>query len=1013
MEFGLLGPLVVRASGSRVTVSAGKQRVLLAALLLRGNQVVPAADLTRFVWEGGPPGTARVTLQNYVKRLRQALGPSGYERIVTRPAGYLIEVGAGELDVAQFGVLQAAGQAAARAGAWERASEQLAEALALWRGQPLADVPSQVLAMAEVPRLTEIRLDALEARIDADLHLGRHREVVAELQSLAAAEPLRERLHELLMLALYRSGQQAAALAAYRAARRQLVDELGIEPGPVLRDLNQRILQSDGTLLPAPASSNGAGGRTDRSSANGRGAAQPGWPGLAADSGTDHRDGDPAGDAAGEAGPTGDPGATGATGATGDAGATGADTASAPLNTIRPSLLPAAVPGFTGRALELRALSTAAEQPGRPVVITVIGGTAGVGKTALAVHWARQVAADFPDGQLYVNLRGFGPADPVSPTEALRSFLDALQVPAAQIPSSLDGRHALYRSLVEGKRILIVLDNARDPAQVRPLLPAGPTAMVVITSRAELASLVVTEGAGQISLDILTDADAHQLIAGRIGAARLAAEPDAADELIRLCAGLPLALAITAARAAAHPRFTLAALAAELRDARGRLDALSTGEDATDVRAVFSWSYQNLHPPAARLFRLLGLHPGPDICALAAASLAGLPLPLARRLLRELTRGHLLAEPSPGRYAFHDLLRAYAAEQAAATDSEAARRAALRRVLDYYLHTAFAGAVLINSARGLIDLPPAEEGAAPETFDSHVEALAWFEAEHHVLLAAASLAADNGFDVHAWQLPWALADHLEFHRMWHDIAAIQDVALAAAQRLGDLAAQANVHRSVGRVRFQLSAWDDSRSHLSQALRLYQDLGDTVGEARVHLSIGKAMERMGRPDEALGHARQALALFEAADNRPGQARALNNIGWYHAILGDHRQALLRSWQALGLQRELGDRCGEANTWDTLGFSHQHLGQLAKSASCFQKAISLFADMGSRSGEAEVLTHLGDVHSAAGSFQAAIAVWRRALEILDELDDPGADELRGKLRQLALDNGHATLTRVTHG
>jgi DNA-binding SARP family transcriptional activator/Tfp pilus assembly protein PilF len=996
VEFSLLGPLVVRASGSRVTVSAGKQRVLLAALLLRGNQVVPAADLTRFVWEGGPPGTARVTLQNYVKRLRQALGPSGYERIVTRPAGYLIEVGAGELDVSQFGVLQAAGQAAARARAWERASAQLAEALALWRGQPLADVPSQVLAMAEVPRLTEMRLDALEARIDADLHLGRHREVVAELQSLAAAEPLRERLHELLMLALYRSGQQAAALAAYRAARRQLVDELGIEPGPLLRDLNQKILQADRALLLGPPSSNGAGHRSGRPSGNGRAAARPDAPRTAGGSGADHRADDPGDQAAVDLGADPGPG-----------------TGAAPLNSIRPSLLPAAVPGFAGRVPELRALSAAADRPGRPAVITVIGGTAGVGKTALAVHWARQVAGDFPDGQLYVNLRGFGPAEPVSPTEALRAFLDALQVPAHQIPSSLDGRHALYRSLVDGKRILVVLDNARDPAQVRPLLPASPTALVVITSRAEQASLVVTEGAGQISLDILTDADAHQLIAGRIGEARLAAEPAAADELIRLCAGLPLALAIMAARAAAHPRFTLAALAAELRDARGRLDALSTGEDATDVRAVFSWSYQNLQPPAARMFRLLGLHPGPDIAAPAAASLAGLPLPMARRLLRELTRGHLLAEPSPGRYAFHDLLRAYAAEQAAATDSEAVRRAALHRVLDHYLRTAHPAAVLINSARGTIELPPVQPGATPETFDSHVEALAWFEAEHHVLLAAATLAAENGFDVHAWQLPWTLADHLEFRRMWHDIAAIQDAALAAAERLGDLAAQANVHRYVGRVRFQLSAWDDARSHLSQALRIYQDLGDGVGQARVHLSIGKAMGRMGRMDEALGHARQALALFEAADNRPGQARALNNIGWYHALLGDHRQALERSWQALGLLREMGDRCGEANTWDTLGYSHQHVGQLAKSASCFQKAVSLFADMGSRSGEAEVLTHLGEAHRAAGSYHAATAVWRRALEILDELDDPGADELRGKLRQLAAADAHITLTRVKHG
>jgi DNA-binding SARP family transcriptional activator/Tfp pilus assembly protein PilF len=966
VEFGLLGPLVVRDGGSRVTVSAGKQRVLLAALLLRAGQVVPAAELTRFVWEDKPPGTARVTLQNYVKRLRQTLGPSGYERIVTRQAGYLLDVEAGELDVARFGELRAAGQAAARAGAWEQASAQLGQALALWRGQPLADVPSQVLAAAEVPRLAAMRLDAIEARIDADLHLGRHREVVAELQSLAAAEPLRERLHELLMLALYRSGQQAAALAAYRAARRQLVDELGIEPGPVLRELNQRILRSDRALLARP--------RRGPASVT---AVAPGAE-------------------------TGDPGEHDR----------GAGPAAAQLDAIRPSLLPAAVPGFTGRELELRALSAMPGRPGRPVVITVIGGTAGVGKTALAVHWARRAAADFPDGQLYVNLRGFGPADPVTPAEALRAFLDALQVPAAQIPASLDGRHALYRSLVNGKRILVLLDNARDAAQVRPLLPGTATALVLITSRAELTSLVVTEGAGQISLDVLTDADAHQLIAGRIGVGRLVAEPAAARELIRLCAGLPLALAITAARAAAHPVFTLASLAAELADERGRLDALSTGEDATDVRAVFSWSYQNLHPPAAQMFRLLGLHPGPDITAPAAASLGGIPVPLARRLLRELTRGHLLAEPSPGRYAFHDLLRAYAAEQAAAEDSDADRRAAQHRVLDHYLHTAHAAAVLINNARGTVDLPPIQPGASPEPLETHQHALAWFEAEHHVLLAAAALAAETGFDVHAWQLPWAFADHLEFHRMWHDMAVVQDTALAAAERLGDTAAQASVHRSVGRARFQLRAWDDAHAHLSQALRLYQDLGDGVGQARVHLSIGKAMERMGRVDEALVHARQALSLFERADNRPGQARALNNVGWYHAMLGDHRQALMRSRQALGLQREMGDRCGEANTWDTLGYSHHHLGQFAKSASCYRQAIGLFADMGSRSGEAEVLTHLGDVHSAAGSRSAAIAVWRQALEILDELGDPGADELRDKLQTLAAD-GHAELSRLQQG
>ncbi|MGH3226885.1 MAG: BTAD domain-containing putative transcriptional regulator, partial [Streptosporangiaceae bacterium] len=514
-------------------VSAGKQRVLLAALLLRANEVVGAGELAQAVWEGRPPETARVTLQNYVKRLRQALGPLGYERIVTRPAGYLIEVMPGELDVTRFSELQAAAVSAARVASWDVVSAKLSEALGLWRGRPLADVPSGVLVAGAVPRLTEMRLEALEARVEADLQLGRHREVVAEVRALAVAEPLRERLAELLMLALYRSGQQASALEAYRRVRRHLVEQIGIEPGPGLRELNQRILRSDRTLLVPPAP-------------NGAPSPPPAERRAVAD---------------------------------------------VPLS---PNMLPAAAPDFTGRARELgqlRALSGLL-RPGGPVLITAIGGTAGVGKTALAVHWARRAAAEFPGGQLYVNLRGFGPADPLPPAEALRAFLDALGVPAARIPATLDGRQALYRSLLDGRRMLIVLDNARDPAQVRPLLPASPTAMVLITSRSELTSLLVTHGATAISLDVLSVAEAREMLTERLGAGPVAAEPEAADELIGLCARLPLALAITAARAVTHPGFALAALAAELRDARGRLDALSTGEDATDVRAVLSWSYQ-------------------------------------------------------------------------------------------------------------------------------------------------------------------------------------------------------------------------------------------------------------------------------------------------------------------------------------------------------------------------------------------------------------------------------------
>jgi DNA-binding SARP family transcriptional activator/tetratricopeptide (TPR) repeat protein len=965
VEFGLLGPLLVEADGARVTVSAGKQRVLLATLLLQANQVVSAAGLAEAIWEGNPPGSARVTLQNYVKRLRQALGPAGYERIVTRPVGYLIQVGPGELDLARFTELQQAGRAAVRTGSWEVASAQLGTALGLWRGEPLADVPSRRLVQAEVPRLAEMRLETLEARIDADLHLGRHREVIAELQALIAAEPLRERLHELLMLALYRSGQQGIALAAYRHVRRQLVDEVGIEPGPGLRDLNQRILRSDAQLLLAPQPPASAAGQRDE-------AKSPDVPEQAS----------------------------------GDRG-----------RLPRPNMLPAGVAGFTGRVRELAVLSglvggargaaggtggvvgsggAAVGGVGGPVVVA-IGGTAGVGKTALAVHWARSVAGEFPDGQLYVNLRGFGPSEPLAPAEALRGFLDALQVPAGQVPGSVEGRAALLGGLVAGRRVLMVLDNARDAGQVRPLLAGSGGCVVVVTSRAELAGLVVAEGAVQLGLDVLSVGEARLLLAGRLGSGRVAAEPAAADELIGLCARLPLALAITAARAVAHPGFGLAALAGELGDARGRLDALSTGEDSTDVRAVLSWSYRKLGVRAARLLRLLGLHPGPDITVAAAASLAGTDAGGVRGLLRELTRWHLLAEPVPGRYAFHDLLRAYAAERAAAEDSEADRHAAIHRMLDHYLHTAYAAALVINRARGTLDLAPIQPGAVPEAIDGHDQALAWFTAEHQVLLALIGRAVEAGFDGAAWQLPWTLTDYLQWQGQWHELVAIQRTAVAATERLGDTAAQANGFRSLGRACFGLRAWGEARAYLSQALQLCQELGDGLSEARTRISLGFVMERLGHYREALDHARRALALFEQADNRPGQARALNNIGWYHALLGDHHQALLRSKQALDLQRELGDRCGEANTWDTLGLSHRQLGHYTKSASCYQEAISRFTELGDRTGEAETLIHLGDMRSAAGSRLAAIAAWRQALRLLDELHLPDAEQVRDKLKR----------------
>jgi tetratricopeptide (TPR) repeat protein len=410
---------------------------------------------------------------------------------------------------------------------------------------------------------------------------------------------------------------------------------------------------------------------------------------------------------------------------------------------------------------------------------------------------------------------------------------------------------------------------------------------------------------------------------------------------------------------------------------------------------VFSWSYASLPVPAARTFRLLGLHPGPDITAQAAASLADLTVPEARRLLRDLTRGHLLTEHSPGRYAFHDLLRAYAAEQAELEDPCDLRDAAVRRMLDHYLHTAHASAVQINAGRGSLELGPARPGTVVEVPGSHEEALAWLAAEHQVLWALIGQAMGTAFNAYAWRLTWSMADYLEWQGQTEELSVLQEDALAAAERAGDQVGQATMHRSLGRSHFELHSWDKGRRHLYQALDLCQTLGDRVEQAQVHLRLGHAMSHAGRDREALGHGGQALMLFEEAEHRPGQARALSNIGFYHAQLGDFHQALARSEQALAAQRELGERCGEASTLDTLGCCHQRLGHYARAEECFREAIALFADIGSRNSQAEVLAHLGDMYNDAGRRRAAVPVWQQALSIFEELRHPEAEQVREKL------------------
>ena len=673
-----------------------------------------------------------------------------------------------------------------------------------------------------------------------------------------------------------------------------------------------------------------------------------------------------------------------------------------PAGHIVPAQLPSDVFGFTGRDDELTRLDAllggAGGDPPRAVVITTVAGTAGVGKTALAVHWAHRIRDRFPDGQLYVNMRGFDPGGPaVQPAEVLSGFLEALGVSPQRIPADPAAQAALYRSALTGRRVLIVLDNASDADQVRPLLPGEPACMVVVTSRNRLGGLVAAAGAQPLFLDLLTTAEARELLSLRIGEHRVRAEPAAVADIIAACSRLPLALAITAARAATHPGFSLGAIAAELRDAQRRLDVLAGSDPATDVRAVFSWSYRTLSPAAARVFRLLALHPTPEAGLGAVTSLAGLPTGQVRPLLAELGEANLVAEPTAGRFACHDLLRDYARELVGQTDSAADRRAATLRVLDHYLHTALAADRLVDPRRVVIEERPTDlaPGATAEQLSDVAAAQSWFIREQRTLRAAVEQAANAGFDGHAWWLPNALFTFYDRQGSARDGIACHRIALAAAVRSGDLARQGYSEYALGYPR-EVGDPAASRTHLSAACDAFDALGLPYWEARALLNLGIVARRQGRYPEAMDRAEEALRIYREIDDAGGQGSALNNMGWCQIIQGNYEDALSYCRRAVTTQEAIGNQSGAAHSWDSVGHALHHLGRHEEAIACYSRALELFRAVGDRRFEAVILAHLGDAHQATGERPAAQWARRQALEIFTEIDHPDGDELRAMLR-----------------
>ncbi|MFF4354391.1 BTAD domain-containing putative transcriptional regulator [Streptomyces sp. NPDC001530] len=982
-KFSLLGPLRAWRGTEEVALGSPQQRAVLAMLLLRRGHTVGVADLVDGVWGTEPPQGAVSVVRTYVSRLRKLLEPV---RPPGQSPGILLSIGDGYVmasdtvacDVTANDAAVAQAKHHLAAGEGELALRLLNTAMATWGTPALAGVPGPYAESARTD-LAERRLGTMELKLRVELELGGHEAVVAELLALRDAHPLRESVSELLLVALYRCGRQAEALEAYARTRRTLVDELGIEPGPSLRALHARLLAGDPALA-QPIPSARAGGDEDGDT--------PGTPDTLDTS---------------DATPRPEPDGPGSPARRGDK--------------VRPSQLPADLVTFTGRRSELvrvaallpdddPAPATTADTENAATTATstaiaVIDGMAGAGKTTLAVHWAHRIAHRFPDGSLYVNLRGWDPgASRMNSGEALERFLVALGVAPHAVPEGLDAQAALYRSVLSDRRMLIVLDNARDTEHIQPLLPGASGCLVIVTSRSRLSGLVARHGAHPLTLGLLSAEESRELLTRRLGSARVDAEPEAADAIVDLCARLPLALAIVAARAAHHPGFRLADIAAELRSDHGSLDAFAAGQEAgSDARAVFSWSYNALSPEAAGLFRRLSVHPGPDVSTAVAVALAGMPRRQVRALLTELTGASLLMERVPGRFVFHDLLRAYAHELITNQHSMYERDTTVLRLFDHYLHTAHQASAVLDPFRETISLSPGRSDSVPLRFNDGKQATAWLRAERHVLRSLVEYAADDGHHNHAWRTAYALDLYFDRLGYRHDLMEINKAALRAARALGDPVGQAHALRSLGFGHTRFGHTDEALRLLSRALGLFQQAGDAFGQARTHRCLAYLANETGRYDDSLDHYDQAGELYRSLGHHGGEASVLNEIGWTYILLGDAERALEHCEKSVSLHQEAADLNGEASAQDSVGYAHHHLGRYDAAVRRFELAVELYQELGNGYLEADTLRHLGDSHRAAGDHGSARTAWAAALALLEEGGHTEADEVRQSLRELA--------------
>ncbi|GGJ51696.1 AfsR/SARP family transcriptional regulator [Streptomyces brasiliensis] len=961
LRFSLLGPVRAWRGEEALGTGSPQQRALLAALLLREGRTATAAELIDALWGTEPPSQALAALRTYASRLRKVLDPGV---LVSESGGYAVRgLREGALDLAVAQDLAAQAEKARSAGDLRQARYVLNRALALWDGEPLAGVPGPY-ADAQRVRLEEWRLQLLESRLDMDLELGCHAEAVSELTALTAAHPLRERLRELLMLALYRSGRQAEALAVYADTRRLLAEELGVDPGQGLRELQHRILQADPALAEPSA-------------------------------------------------PVSEPAVV----------------------PVRPAQLPATVPDFTGRSAFVAELGEVlATADGRVMAVSALAGIGGVGKTTLAVHVAHRARPAFPDGQLYVDLQGAGPRA-AEPETVLGSFLRALGTADSAIPDSLEERAALYRSILDGRRVLVLLDNAKDAAQVRPLLPGTEGCAALVTSRVRMVDLA---GAHLVDLDVMSPDEALSLFTKIVGEERVAAEREASLDVVAACGFLPLAIRIAASRLAARRTWTVSVLAAKLGDERRRLDELQAGDLA--VKATFELGYGALEPAQARAFRLLGLADGPDISLAAAAAVLNLGVEETEDLLESLVDTSLLESAAPGRYRFHDLVRLYAracAERDEWPPSEPT--AAMSRLLDFYLSTVSMGYLIERPGDRLVD--HLENAGHPGlAFSDRHAAQDWLYAEAVSLLTCVRQSARPGTLRRAVDLLWAAVDLAESGANSKEYEAVAvllrdvaretgetrtearaltllafvhhisgsrfDVAVQEAERATELARQTDdpltgcwSSNISGVVALYQNRHKEGQKHFTRAIESFRDLGDRPGEASALCNLSRIHLASGRTESAVALARQGTAMYDAMNHDLRGANGRYALGLALTQSGKLAEATDCLHRALKVFRDSRQRLWEGMTLFRLAeldLAARHPAQAAVNA---DTALTLLRGIGGEWRHGNVLTVLGRALNDIGQLDRAQVCWNEALEIFETLGASEADEVRALLKPAA--------------